>query len=122
MIDDLQGQFLLASVAVGLNFCNKLSLSAEARRASLAYAATHLKAFCARFDVPMPSEAKELKLHDETQPVEITNDWEPFLQACHEFDDEHTYVLVIGPQTGRDGAILSAIGRVPWTLILDFDP
>ena len=43
--DDLWGQFWLAGVAVGLNFCNKTALSTEARLAGLIYSAVHLKRY-----------------------------------------------------------------------------
>src|SRR6476620_828385 len=43
--DDLWGQYWLAAVAAGLNFCNKTSLSTEERLAGLIYAAVHLKRY-----------------------------------------------------------------------------
>ena len=58
--DDLWGQLRLAAVAAGLNFCNKTTLSTEARAAGLIYAAAHLKRYCARFGVPIPVEARLL--------------------------------------------------------------
>jgi predicted ATPase len=58
--DDLWGQFWLAAVAAGLNFCNKTALSTEARLAGLIYAAVHLKRYCAQFGVPLPGEVRLL--------------------------------------------------------------
>jgi predicted ATPase/DNA-binding CsgD family transcriptional regulator len=58
--DDLWGQFWLAGVAAGLNFCNKLTLSTEARLASLIYSAVHLKRYCAQFGIPSPVDVRLL--------------------------------------------------------------
>jgi hypothetical protein len=58
--DDLWGQFWLAAVAAGLNFCNKTALSTEARLAGLIYSAVHLKRYCAQFGVPLPVEVRLL--------------------------------------------------------------
>lgn len=58
--DDLWGQFWLAAVAAGLNFCNKAALSTEARLAGLIYSAVHLKRYCAQFGVPLPVDVRLL--------------------------------------------------------------
>lgn len=51
--DDLWGQFWLAAVAAGLNFCNK-PVSIEERLAGLIYSAAHLKRYCVAFGIPLP--------------------------------------------------------------------
>jgi predicted ATPase/class 3 adenylate cyclase len=58
--DDLWGQFWLAAVAAGLNFCNKPALSTEERLAALIYSAAHLKRYCVQFGVPLPVEVSLL--------------------------------------------------------------
>ncbi|HKG55073.1 MAG TPA: hypothetical protein VKB04_12495 [Anaerolineales bacterium] len=58
--DDLWGQYWLAAVAAGLNFCNKTSLSTEERLAGLIYAAAHLKRYFAQFGIPLPVEVHSL--------------------------------------------------------------
>lgn len=58
--DDLWGQFWLAGVAAGLNFCNKTALSTEARLAGLIYSAVHLKRYCAQFGIPLPVDVRLL--------------------------------------------------------------
>jgi hypothetical protein len=58
--DDLWGQFWLAGVAAGLNFCNKTMLSTEARLAGLIYSAAHLKRYCAQFGIPLPVDVRPL--------------------------------------------------------------
>lgn len=58
--DDLWGQFWLAAVAVGLNFCNKNALSTDERLAGLIYSAVHLKRYCAEFGIPNPVDVRLL--------------------------------------------------------------
>lgn len=57
--DDLWGQFWLAAVAAGLNFCNK-PVSVEERLAGLIYSAVHLKRYCFQFGVPLPVDVRLL--------------------------------------------------------------
>ena len=64
--DDLWGQFWLAAVAAGLNFCNKAVLSTEERLAALIYSAAHLKRYCIQFGIPLPVEVGHL--YDANQP------------------------------------------------------
>ena len=58
--DDLWGQFWLAAIAAGLNFCNKVALSTEERLASLIYSAVHLKRYSTQFGVRLPAEVRLL--------------------------------------------------------------
>ncbi|MEJ2357617.1 MAG: AAA family ATPase, partial [Deinococcales bacterium] len=58
--DDLWGQYRLAAVAAGLNFCNKGALSTEARLAALVYSAAHLKQYCLQFGIPLPVDVRPL--------------------------------------------------------------
>jgi predicted ATPase/class 3 adenylate cyclase len=58
--DDLWGQFWLAAVASGMNFCNKAMLSTEERLAALIYSAAHLKRYCIQFGIPLPVEVGHL--------------------------------------------------------------
>jgi predicted ATPase/Tfp pilus assembly protein PilF len=58
--DDLWGQFWLAAVAAGMNYCNKAGLPERERLAGLIYAAAHLKRFCSRFGVRLPVDVRLL--------------------------------------------------------------
>lgn len=58
--DDLWGQFWLAGVAAGLNYCNKAALPTEARLAGLIFSAAHLKRYCVQFNVPLPVDVRLL--------------------------------------------------------------
>jgi predicted ATPase/class 3 adenylate cyclase len=69
--DDLWGQFWLAAVAAGLNFCNKPALSIEERLAGLIYSAVHLKRYCAQFGIPLPVDVR--LLYDADKWSEIAN-------------------------------------------------
>ncbi len=60
LYDDLWGQYWLAAVAAGLNFCNKAPLSEGERMAGLIYAAAHMKRYCTRFGARMPTEIAHL--------------------------------------------------------------
>ncbi|MHA2062525.1 MAG: NB-ARC domain-containing protein, partial [Candidatus Sifarchaeia archaeon] len=60
--DDLWGQFWLAAVAAGLNYCNKTSILEKERMAGLIYAAIHLKRFHSVFGISLPVEVKYLDI------------------------------------------------------------
>ncbi|MBZ0295301.1 MAG: tetratricopeptide repeat protein [Anaerolineae bacterium] len=63
--DDLWGQYWLAGVAAGLNYCHKPKLNPEARLAGFLYAAANLKRYAELFGLPAPAEARQL--YDPTQ-------------------------------------------------------
>ncbi|HEY0172564.1 MAG TPA: hypothetical protein VGB98_16195 [Pyrinomonadaceae bacterium] len=120
--DDMGGQFWLAAAAAGLNFCNKAMLSNEERLAALIYAAAHLKRYFDYFKMPQPARAVELKLTDQVLPVGVKAHWDDFVSACNDFDkDRGLYLLITGPQAEADLPLLSAIGRIGWSAVLDFD-
>ena len=60
--DDLWGQYWLAAVAVGLNYCNKTIISDIERLAGLIFAAAHLKRYHRMFGVALPQEVKHLSI------------------------------------------------------------
>ena len=60
LYDDLWGQFWLAAVAVGLNYCNKAVLPEQERLAGLIFATAHLKRYCIRFGARMPVQVAHL--------------------------------------------------------------
>lgn len=70
LVDDIWGQYWLAAVAAGLNFCNKTALSDGRRLAALIYSASHLKRFASAFGVPMPEDAVYLYSADRTTTPE----------------------------------------------------
>lgn len=58
--DDLWGQYWLAGVAAGLNFCNKTNLPDLERLAGLVFAAAHLQAYCGHFGIAPPKGAIDI--------------------------------------------------------------
>ena len=72
--DDLQGQFWLAAVAAGLNYCNKVALPNKERLAGLIYAAAHLKRYFTQFGVPIPVEVRLLCDPSQLQEVDHSDD------------------------------------------------
>ena len=58
--DDLWGQYWLAAVAAGLNYCNKSIISDQERLAGLIFAAAHLKRYHSVFGLPLPVEVKHI--------------------------------------------------------------
>ncbi len=60
--DDLWGQFWLAAVAAGLNYCNKSGILENEQLAGLIYAAAHLKRYHTVFGVSVPVEVKHLNV------------------------------------------------------------
>lgn len=69
--DDLWGQFWLAGVAAGLNFCNKQALPDQERLAGLIYAAAHLKRYMTQFGVPLPTEAADVYAPDRVDGMQL---------------------------------------------------
>jgi len=60
LADDLWGQYWLAGVAAGLNYCNKTMLGDRERFGALIYAASHLKRFCNQFNLPSPQTIRRV--------------------------------------------------------------
>jgi predicted ATPase len=60
--DDLWGQYWLAAVAAGLNYCNKSIISEQERMAGLIFASSHLKRYHTVFGVSSPVEVKHIDL------------------------------------------------------------
>ena len=60
--DDLWGQYWLAAVAVGLNYCNKTIISDTGRLAGLIFAAAHLKQYHKMFDVALPEDIRNIRI------------------------------------------------------------
>jgi hypothetical protein len=63
---------------------------------------------------------------DETRggqdPIPLPNGWDEFIQASNKFKQDRLYVLVIGPEEQLLPELWSAIGRIPISLVVDFDP
>ena len=62
--DDLWGQYWLAAVSAGLNYCNKVIISEQERLAGLIYAAAHLKRYHSMFGIPLPNEVTSIGIEN----------------------------------------------------------
>jgi predicted ATPase len=60
--DDMWGQYWLAAVAAGLNYCNKTAIPGIERLAGLIFAAAHLKRYHNQFNVAIPREAEPVNI------------------------------------------------------------
>ena len=102
--DDLWGQFWLAGVAAGLNFCNKTALSSEARLAGLIYSAVHLKRYCAQFGIPLPVDVH--LLYDAGKRDEIAS-----IHKSAPVSNVHRNNLPVSPTTfiGRQAELTAVI-------------
>lgn len=61
------------------------------------------------------------KLSLEEKEFNIPN-WSEFYQACHYFNSDHLYLLIIGPNNQISPELLQSLARLPISMILDFDP
>lgn len=71
--DDLWGQYWLAAVATGLNYCNKSGISTQERLAGLIYASAHLKRYFIQFGIPLPVEVRSLYDANRWEEIQSSN-------------------------------------------------
>lgn len=55
------------------------------------------------------------------EPVHIAH-WEEFYNACHKFEKQGRFYILVAGETLGSSAEKSALARVDWSLVLDFDP
>ena len=67
--DDLWGQYWLAAVAVGLNYCNKTMISDSERLAGLIFAAAHLKRYHRMFGISLPHDVKHINIISQQERI-----------------------------------------------------
>ena len=54
--------------------------------------------------------------------VEVTDHyWDEFFEVVHRFEGSRLYVLILGASTTTGSDVLSALGRIPWSIVFDFD-
>lgn len=122
--DHLEGQALLARVAVGLNFVHRVTnISVKERQLALLYAAAHLKQYFSVFNVQWEQQGPVLDFKELIEPPK-TDDWRAVWNACEQFDrHKNVYILVSGPDVRQvDPVELQILGRISWSLVFDFDP
>ncbi len=50
-----------------------------------------------------------------------TEYWDEFFESTHRFEESRLYVLILGSNSDIGPDVLSALGRAPWSVVLDFD-
>lgn len=120
--DHLTQLFALARVAAGLNFSGKRIDSTYERTLAFIYAAVVLRSHLDRTGVSW--EPKGPVLQDVGVPVPpITGAWRQVWDSCDQFDSGRSiYVLVAGQENALRSPLAGVIGRMPWSIVLDFDP
>lgn len=121
----LDSQQILARVAVGLNFANKTGLQEHLRYMSLIYAAHQLKEYFRLKNISLPDHGKPLIKPTNTHQVEVGDgieDWQEIWQQFSEFRTDHVFALVVGKELSQNTEHLATLGRLPWSMVMDFDP
>jgi len=118
---DMLGQVALARVAAGLNFVNK-TLPDNPRRLALLYSALNLERYFREAEISWEPVGPLVRFSSVTPP--LADSWRRVFDECDQFDRHRAvYVLVVGPGVRDQGvAGLDVLGRVPWGLVLDYDP
>ena len=126
--EDLKKQNLLSRIAVGLNFANKRRLAPDSAQSSkksffaLLYAATVAKKLFDYCQLPIPNDGPVANPEAEV-PQPSGNEWREVWNTCASFDARHAaYVLIVGSEAGKlPSHAREMIGRLPWSLVIDFD-
>lgn len=127
--EDLKKQRLLSRIAVGLNFANKRRLAADSALSSkksffaLLYAATVARRLFEYCQLSIPNDGPVVKPEGEI-PQPSGNEWREVWDTCASFDARYaTYVLIVGSEAGKlPSHARKMLGRLPWSLVIDFDP
>ena len=127
-MEDPKKQLLLSRIAVGLNFANKRNLAADLPLSNkkkffaLLYAATAAKRLFDYCHLTVPADGPVVNPEGEI-PQPSGNEWRQVWDACDGFEARRAaYVLIVGPEAAKlPEHTLSILGRLPWSLIIDFD-
>jgi len=123
------GQIILARVAAGLNFANKSTLELNLRYKALLYAAHQLKEYFIFKKMELPDSGSPLKepfsqteIQNPTSEAHEEGDWRLVSSGCQDFSSDQINILVIGAGLNTGNGSYSAIGTLPWSAVLDFNP
>jgi len=125
--DDWYASFNLVGIAVGLIATNTKGLPLPIRTLTYIYAASHLKFYMERFELPGPKNYSQIEIPSDNnmshQFLKYTNnDFESFFRACNSFAPDHIYIGIFGPSEGIKTEALRIFSRIPWSAVIDFDP
>ena len=54
--------------------------------------------------------------------ITLNTSWAEFRESVHDFDPLYRYVLILSRIDSVDSHQISVLGRIPWALVIDFDP
>ncbi|MBF0339749.1 MAG: hypothetical protein HQL95_02140 [Magnetococcales bacterium] len=127
--EDLKTQLLLARIAAGLNFAAKRLQRDDAATAdklkafAFLYAASAARKLFAykKLDIPQGGPVAQMNT---AIPKATSQSWREVWDACNGFDRHHAaYVLVVSEEVSKlPESSLRALGKVPWSLIIEFHP
>jgi hypothetical protein len=121
----VESQQVLSRVAVGLNFVNKAGLGMSERRKAAIYAAHELKEYYRLKKLTLPESGNAFVDPEESavgSDMHETSDWRKVWESCEKFNNEYVHILVIGKDLKVPVDDLKAIGSLPWSLVVDFNP
>ena len=131
-VDPVIAQFLLARVAVSLNWINK-PLQPTERQFALGYGSWAAWKYLETFhnfkwhELKSEADTHRSNLNTETTQETKTEDadkkvlWNQLWEATDGFNSSKSkFVLITGKQSGNPD--LPSLGFIPWSVVIDFDP
>jgi len=120
---DLCCQFHLSRIAVGLNFVAKRGLSDKLRAFAFFYAASAARELFTYVNEPLP-ETLVVPSFEASVPQPQSQQWREVWNTCGNFDHHQAaYVLIASPRVSElSDAAKAALGRIPWSLVIEFHP
>src|SRR5271157_860534 len=120
--DHLTAQYTLARMAAGLNFASKRLENQNHNILAFLYAAVMLRTYLEVAEIEWEKQGPSIRQVIPAPPPS-TDAWRQAWEDCDQFDpNRNAYVLVAGHSGTSDSHVLSVLGRIPWAVILDFDP
>ncbi len=126
--DDLNRQFMLLRIIAALYWARRFDPESDKARLCVAYAGWYTRKLQSEFPetVAMPRNAAAL----ETQPVDLSSRmdeatgarlWGSLWSSAEGFSANSTRYVLIAEKLPRI-AELSALGHIPWSMVVDLDP
>lgn len=121
--EDMYSQFHLSRIAAGLNFAAKRGLSDKLRAFAFFYAASAARELFAYLNQPLPEAVASASIQASV-PQPKSQQWREVWDKCGNFDHRQAaYVLIASPRVSElSEAARAALGRIPWSLVIEFHP
>jgi len=125
--ENIERQYRLAAIAAGLNYSSKgqldddESLSEKLKQFAFLYAAQHLRELYNFEKIPQPRAEAVRPSVPAAHPPSVA--WREVWSAADGFNEtRNAFVLIAGSKLrGLDAGLKSALVRLPWSLVIDFD-